>query len=152
MTATTSMWSNIGFLDGNSASYGSDNVNTMQVNRSGLIGKKFVQGSSNQNSGAFGIQETVPIASGATVRIPARTAGGCKVDIVAAYNKTAFASLYVYGKAIAVIAKGVPFEVADAIEPASGLFRVWAENTNEICIKNTDASSRVFTVFVISNY
>lgn len=151
MFGSLSSKGNLGFLDSFDAAYGTDAKNGLQIIREGMIGKKYTPNGSSR-SGAFGISESVSISSGATVSVPMRSSGGAFVTVLAAFNKTAFAQMYVFGKTIAVANKGAVFEVGDAIEPTLGIFRVWAENSNEIKIKNTDASTRVFTVFTVSNY
>jgi hypothetical protein len=139
-----SAWGNYGFAnDLATPSAGISGFKTNQVARLGKI-------TGNQGRSAYFDVISKPIASGATVTFDVMNGEGCLLFIQAQFNNTAYALIGSSGSANAVIAKGTPFEVGNTSEPGTGTFRVWSSGTKQISIKNTDASSREVSVFVMS--
>jgi hypothetical protein len=143
MNSSLSAWSNFGFVNDLATS---STVNGLKTNQVARLGK--ITGDNGLGSYFDAISKT--IASGATETFDVANASGCLIFIQARFNNTAYALIGSSGSANAVIAKGTPFEVGNTTEPGSGTFRVWSSGTQQISIKNTDASSRNVSVFVLS--
>ena len=143
VTVTLSAWNNTGFLNDVATASTVGGLKTNQVARLGKI-------TGDNGRAAYFDVISKDIASGATQTFSLRNQSGCLVFIQAQFNNTAYALIGSDGSANAVIAKGTPFEVGNTAEPATGTFRVWSSATREISVKNTDASSRVVSVFVMA--
>jgi len=144
MNSSLSAWSNYGFVnDLATPSAGISGFKTNQVARLGKI-------TGNDGGSAYFDVISKPIASGATVTFDVMNGQGCLLFIQAQYDNTAYALIGSSGSANAVIAKGTPFEIGNTTEPGTGTFRVWSSGTKQISIKNTDASTRTVSVFVMS--
>jgi hypothetical protein len=143
MSSSLSAWGNFGFVNDLATS---SNANGLKINQVARFGK--ITGDNGLGS-YFDVISKV-VASGATETFSISNASGCLVFIQTRYNNTSYAIIGSSGSANAVIAKGTPFEVGNTTEPATGVFRVWSSGTREISIKNTDASSRTVSVFVMS--
>jgi len=143
MNSSLSAWSNYGFVNNLAVASTASGLKTNQVARLGKI-------TGNQGGSAYFDVISKDIASGATVTFDVMNASGCLLFIQAQFNNTAYALVGSSGSANAVIAKGAPFEVGNTTEPGSGTFRVWSSASQQISIKNTDASARSVSVFVMS--
>jgi hypothetical protein len=143
MSSSLSAWSNYGFVNNLAVASAASGLKTNQVARFGKI-------TGDQGSSAYFDVISKDIASGATVTFDVMNASGCLLFIQAQFNNTAYALVGSSGSANAVIAKGTPFEVGNTTEPGSGTFRVWSSASQQISIKNTDASARSVSVFVMS--
>ena len=144
VNVTLSAWNNTGFL--NDVATASNTVGGLKTNQVARLGK--ITGD-NGRAAYFDVISK-DIASGATETFSLRNQSGSLVFIQAQYNNTAYALIASDGSANAVISKGTAFEVGNTTEPATGTFRVWSSATREISVKNTDASSRVVSVFVMA--
>jgi hypothetical protein len=143
MSSSLSAWGNYGFVNNVAVESTSNGLKTNQVARLGKI-------TGGNGEGAYFDVISKAIASGATATFDLRNASGCLVFIQARFTNTAYAIIGSDGSANAVIAKGAPFEVGNTTEPVSGTFRVWSSGTREISIKNTNASERLVSVFVMA--
>jgi hypothetical protein len=143
MSSSLSAWSNYGFVNNLTVASAASGLKTNQVARLGKI-------TGDQGSSAYFDVISKDIASGATVTFDVMNVSGCLLFIQAQFNNTAYALIGSSGSANAIIAKGTPFEVGDTTEPGSGTFRVWSSASQQISIKNTDASARTVSVFVMS--
>lgn len=143
MNSSLSAWSNYGFVNNLAVPSAASGLKTNQVARLGKI-------TGDQGSSAYFDVISKDIASGATVTFDVMNSSGCLLFIQAQFNNTGYALIGSSGSANAVIAKGAPFEVGNTTEPGSGTFRVWSSASQQISIKNTDASARSVSVFVMS--
>ena len=143
MSSSLSAWSNYGFVNNLAVASAASGLKTNQVARLGKI-------TGDQGQSAYFNVISKDIASGATATFDVANASGCLLFIQAQFNNTAYALIGSDGSANAVIAKGTPFEVGNTTEPATGTFRVWSSASQQISIKNTDASARTVSVFVMS--
>jgi hypothetical protein len=143
MASSLSAWENYGFVNDVAVDTTAFGLKTNQVARLGKI-----TGTSGE-AAYFDVISKV-INSGATATFDLRNVSGCLVFIQARFANTAYAIIGSDGSANAVIAKGAPFEVGNTTEPGSGTFRVWSSGTRQISIKNTDASARIVSVFVMA--
>lgn len=143
MASTLSAWNNTGFANNLSATTIASGLKVNQVARLGKIT------GDNGRAAYFDVISKV-IASGATEVYDVDTSNGCLLFVQAQYNNTAYALIASQSLANAVIAKGSIVEVGNNTEPGTGTFRIWSIGSNQISIKNTDASSRAVSVFVMA--
>jgi hypothetical protein len=143
VTVTLSAWNNTGFANDLSTATTVGGLKTSQVARLGKIT------GDNARAAYFDVISK-SIASGASETFDLRNASGCLVFIQAQFNSTAYAIIGSDGSANVTIAKGTPFEIGNTTEPLVGTFRVWSSGTRQISVKNTDASARVVSVFVMA--
>jgi len=143
MSSSLSAYGNFGFANNISVLSTVDGLKTNQVARIG----KFTSG---ELSSAY--QEVIQknIASGATATFDVANLSGCLLFIQAQFNNTAYALIGSSGSANASIAVGAPFAIGNTANPGTGTFNVWSSGTKQISIQNTDADSRIVTIFVLS--
>jgi len=146
MNSALSAWSNVGFLN-DLVNQVSGGLKTNQVNRIGRIGTSLID---YTLSGYLEVV-TKSITSGATQTFAVKNnEGGCLLFIGARFNQTAYALISSSTSTNVSIAVGSAFAVGNTTNPGTGTFNVWSSGLNEISIQNTNASSRVVSVFVLS--
>lgn len=144
MFSSISAWNNYGFLtDDITKSLDSGGLQTNVAARLGKI--------ASETGRAYFKVLSVTVASGATATVPIQNSSRpIIVFINAQFNNTAYGIFVNSNTSNTVIAKGAAFEFGNTTNPATGTFRVWTSAANEISIENTNASSRTFSIFIMS--
>ena len=141
MTASLSAWNNYGFSSGS----------TQNPSASGLRGNPVavMPRIGPGQAGGYIQQECVTISAGATQVISLlNNSRPTLVFVTSQINNTAYAFFMSSDTANTSISKGAAVELGNTTEPVSGTLRIWTSGTNQLSIKNTDASAR--TVYLIA--
>ena len=142
-SSTVSSWGNTGFLEDRTAQPGASGLKGDQMLRAGRVGSSV---SGGPQSGFFNVHPVLIVASNTTVTVPVRAAGTSLLALVASFNQNATALVAVAASMVSVAA-GSAWGIGATSDPGTGTFRVWRSGANEVSIRNTDASSRLITVF-----
>lgn len=147
--AIVDSWNNQGFSNDKKATPNATGLRKSQLARVGRIGSDL--SSETPVSGFFEIK-TVLIDPDETKVIPVANISSTLLFINSNFNHNSFAIVSSNYRNNTVITKGSEFEVANNVEPEEGTFRMWSSGENEISIKNTNASARVFSIFEMCPY
>jgi hypothetical protein len=142
VSTSLSAWGNIGFQNTLTPGNTSTGLKTNQVGRLG----KFTSGDVDAYMEV--LSKIVPAGGVATFDVA--NASGCLLMVQARFNSTAFALVSSTQSTNTGVAVGSSFGVGNASEPASGTFRLWSSGANQVTVRNTDASARVVSVFVMA--
>lgn len=142
MTGILSAWNNQGFANDATVNSAAAGLKTNQVARLG----RFTSG----NEGSYIEVLTKAIASGATETFTVANSGGCLLLVQAQFSSTAYALFSSTASTNTSISVGTSFALGNTTNPGTAVFNVWSSATDQISIQNTNASSRVVSVFVLA--
>lgn len=142
MTGILSAWNNQGFANDATVNSASAGLKTNQVARLG----RFTSGT----AGSYIEVLTKAIASGATETFTVANSAGCLMFVQAQFSSTAYALFSSTATTNTSISVGTSFALGNTSNPGTAVFNVWSSATNQISIQNTNASTRVVTVFVLA--
>lgn len=147
-TAIIDAFNNIGFANDKKANTNITGLRKGQVARIGKIGADL---SSDHSTGFFEVK-TVTIGANETMIIPVQNISTTLLFIISSFGQNSFAIISSKFTNNVTVAKGTDFEIGNTTEPATGTFRVWSSGENQISIKNTNTSGRVFSIFEMCPY
>lgn len=144
MPSNLSAWQNYGFYTEDIATSADVNgLKTFAPTRIPFIAPA-------EGSGYFNLQNYT-ITSGATQAIAIKNLSTVAiVFVVCQFSSTSYAVFVNNDTTNTVISKGAAFEIGNAADPGVGTFRIWTSGINAITIKNTNAFTRKFTLFVMA--
>jgi hypothetical protein len=141
---TLNATNNIGFAVRKDVTPNSSGLRETQIARIGRIGPDLTN--NMVMTGFFEVQ-SISIPAGETRVVNVRNIVATMLFINSGSNQSGYAIISSNVNNNTIISKGSLFEIGNNTEPDTGTFRVWSSGQNEITIRNTDRSSRRFSIF-----